>query len=49
MGYDVEPLVTLETKRRVLTRALKEDWLLVFEHDAHTAWGKLSEGLGAPR
>jgi glyoxylase-like metal-dependent hydrolase (beta-lactamase superfamily II) len=47
MGYDVEPLVTLETKRRVLAQAQAEDWLLVFEHDATTAWGKLSEGLGA--
>jgi glyoxylase-like metal-dependent hydrolase (beta-lactamase superfamily II) len=41
MGYDVEPLVTLETKRRVLARAAAEDWLLVFEHDPTTAWGKL--------
>jgi len=40
MGYDVEPLVTLESKRRILARADAEDWLLVFEHDARTAWGK---------
>jgi glyoxylase-like metal-dependent hydrolase (beta-lactamase superfamily II) len=46
MGYDVEPLVTLETKRRILARATAEDHLLVFEHDAWTPWGKLSEGLG---
>ncbi|MEP6493760.1 MAG: MBL fold metallo-hydrolase [bacterium] len=39
MGYDVEPLVTLETKRRILARAVEEDWLVVFEHDATTAWG----------
>ena len=42
MGYDVEPLVTLETKRRVLTRASKEGWLLVFEHDAITPWTKIT-------
>jgi glyoxylase-like metal-dependent hydrolase (beta-lactamase superfamily II) len=41
MGYDVEPLVTLETKRRTLARALKEEWLLLFEHDATHAWGRL--------
>lgn len=41
MGYDVEPLVTLETKRRILARAAAEDWLLIFEHDATTAWGHL--------
>ena len=41
MGYDVEPLVTLETKRRILKRAVDEDWLVIFEHDATTAWGKV--------
>ena len=38
MGYDVEPLVTLETKRRVLGQAATEDWLMIFEHDASTPW-----------
>lgn len=41
MGYDVEPLVTLETKRRILKRAAEEEWLIVFEHDAETPWGRL--------
>ena len=39
MGYDVEPLVTLESKRRLLKRATDERWLLIFEHDAFQAWG----------
>lgn len=39
MGYDVEPLVTLETKRAILARAKQEHWLVVFEHDALNAWG----------
>jgi glyoxylase-like metal-dependent hydrolase (beta-lactamase superfamily II) len=41
MGYDVEPLVSLETKRRLLKRAAEERWLLIFEHDAATAWGRV--------
>ena len=41
MGYDVEPLVTLESKRRIFKRALDEKWLLIFEHDADVAWGHL--------
>jgi glyoxylase-like metal-dependent hydrolase (beta-lactamase superfamily II) len=41
MGYDVEPLVTLESKRRILAQARAEDWLLIFEHDPVVAWGKL--------
>ena len=43
MGYDVEPLVTLESKRRVLRRARDERWLLVLEHDAAVAWGRVQE------
>jgi len=42
MGYDVEPLVTLETKRRVLEGVLRERTLLVFEHDPETPWGYLA-------
>ncbi|MFL5560108.1 MAG: MBL fold metallo-hydrolase [Gemmatimonadaceae bacterium] len=41
MGYDVEPLVTLESKRRILARAADAEWLLVFEHDATVAWGRV--------
>jgi glyoxylase-like metal-dependent hydrolase (beta-lactamase superfamily II) len=39
MGYDVEPLVTLETKRAILARAKQEHWLVLLEHDATNAWG----------
>jgi glyoxylase-like metal-dependent hydrolase (beta-lactamase superfamily II) len=41
MGYDVEPLVTLETKRRILKQAMDENWLVIFEHDASVAWGRI--------
>ena len=41
MGYDVEPLVTLESKRRILKQAVDESWLMVFEHDADTAWTRI--------
>jgi len=47
MGYDVEPLVTLETKRAILTKAAREGWLLIFEHDATVASGKVKlDGKG---
>jgi glyoxylase-like metal-dependent hydrolase (beta-lactamase superfamily II) len=42
MGYDVEPLVTLETKRRILKRAADENWLVIFEHDSATPWGRIA-------
>lgn len=43
MGYDVEPLVSLETKRRLWRRALDEEWLLVFQHDIEFVWGRLGK------
>ena len=45
MGYDLEPLVTLETKRNLWRRARDEEWLLIFEHDPKLAWGYLEEDL----
>ena len=41
MGYDVEPLVTMESKRSLLGKAQRDQWLLMFEHDASTAWGRV--------
>jgi glyoxylase-like metal-dependent hydrolase (beta-lactamase superfamily II) len=47
MGYDLEPLVTLESKRRFYARALAEGWLLCFEHDPLVVAGRLArEGKG---
>jgi glyoxylase-like metal-dependent hydrolase (beta-lactamase superfamily II) len=41
MGYDLEPLVTLQSKRSLVERAREEDWLLIFEHDPTVPWGRL--------
>jgi len=47
MGYDVEPLVTLESKRSLLAEALRDDWQVVFEHDAHVGFGRIAhDGKG---
>jgi glyoxylase-like metal-dependent hydrolase (beta-lactamase superfamily II) len=48
MGYDLEPLVTLETKRGLWHRARAEDWLLIFQHDPRTPWGRLDPDSDAP-
>jgi len=44
MGYDLEPLVTLETKRRFLARAEAEGWLLILEHEPGPAIGHAQLG-----
>jgi len=47
MGYDVEPLVSLETKRRLWAEAVSEGWTVMFEHDATNAWGRIvADGKG---
>ena len=47
MGYDVEPLVTLETKRRFWAEAASERWTVMFEHDATNAFGRIvQDGQG---
>ncbi|HVO73522.1 MAG TPA: MBL fold metallo-hydrolase [Ignavibacteriaceae bacterium] len=33
MGYDLQPLVTLEEKKKILETAAEGDWELFFEHD----------------
>jgi glyoxylase-like metal-dependent hydrolase (beta-lactamase superfamily II) len=37
MGYDLQPLITLEDKRRYLSRAADENWIIVYEHDPFCA------------
>ena len=43
MGYDLEPLVTLETRRRLYRRAEADQWLLIFEHDPTVISGRLGK------
>jgi glyoxylase-like metal-dependent hydrolase (beta-lactamase superfamily II) len=49
MGYDLEPLRTLESKKRILTTAAREGWRVVFEHDADMPLGVLHEQAGKLR
>ena len=47
MGYDVEPLRTLESKRQIWAEAADERWTVTFEHDATHAFGRIvREGKG---
>ena len=47
MGYDLEPLRTLESKRALLRDAVDGGWRLIFEHDPEVASGvPVAEGKG---
>ncbi len=47
MGYDLEPLRTLESKRALLRDAVAGDWLLIFGHDPGIAMARVEEGVKA--
>lgn len=35
MGYDLQPLVTLDEKKKYLSEAVEENWKIIFEHDPY--------------
>ena len=35
MAYDVQPVVTMEEKQKLLQKMERENWILFFEHDPH--------------
>ncbi len=49
MGYDLEPLVTLDTKTKLWESALREQWTLVFEHDPEVLAARLEGDPLRPR
>ena len=47
MGYDVEPLVTLESKRQLWAEAVADRWTVMFEHDSEVGFGRVvTDGKG---
>jgi glyoxylase-like metal-dependent hydrolase (beta-lactamase superfamily II) len=48
MGYDLEPLVTLETKAALWEKVRKEGWILLFQHDVDKPWGRLDPEAEGP-
>jgi len=39
MGYDLDPLSSIEQRKRFYSRAIPEHWLVLFTHDHHTPMG----------
>ena len=46
-GVDLEPLVAMETKRRVIADVLDHDRLVVFDHDPKIVSARLAGSMGA--
>ncbi len=43
MGYDIQPLKTLEEKSIFLPEAVSDDWILIFGHDNYLIGGKIEK------
>jgi glyoxylase-like metal-dependent hydrolase (beta-lactamase superfamily II) len=43
MGFDVEPMTTLAEKKKILPKAVEENWTLLFEHDPYNIAGKVEQ------
>ncbi len=46
MAYDLFPLESIESKKRLLAEAARERWLCVFVHDAEHPWGYVRPAEG---
>ncbi len=44
MGYDLDPLTCIEQRKRFLSRAIPERWLILFTHDHHHPMGYVEWG-----
>jgi glyoxylase-like metal-dependent hydrolase (beta-lactamase superfamily II) len=50
MGYDLYPLTCIEQRKRFLSRAIPEQWLVLFTHDHHHPMGYVELGAkGKPQ
>ncbi len=47
MGYDLYPLTCIEQRKRFLSRAIPEQWLVLFTHDHDRPMGYVE--IGAKR
>jgi glyoxylase-like metal-dependent hydrolase (beta-lactamase superfamily II) len=41
MGYDLDPLTSIDQRKRFYQRAIPENWLVLFTHDHHTPMARI--------
>ncbi len=49
MGYDLFPVETLESKRKLMPQAVREGWICLFYHDPDVPLGRIMEDEGRMR
>jgi hypothetical protein len=48
-SFDILPMISIETKRRLRDEAIQRETLLVFQHDAQVVTGRLVPGERGPQ
>jgi glyoxylase-like metal-dependent hydrolase (beta-lactamase superfamily II) len=43
MGYDLQPIITVQEKKKILPQAVEENWKLFFEHDPEVIMATVTE------
>jgi glyoxylase-like metal-dependent hydrolase (beta-lactamase superfamily II) len=46
MGYDLQPLITVQEKKKILPIAIEQNWKLFFEHDPEVIMATVTEAQG---
>ena len=46
MGYDLQPIVTVQEKKKILPLAIEQNWKLFFEHDPEVVMATVAESQG---
>ena len=49
MAYDLYPVELLEGKKRLIDRAVAEEWLAIFYHDPDVPWGRIVDEVNGKR
>jgi len=45
-AFDLFPLTVMDVRKRLIQRALAQDWLVIFQHDPHVTFARLREEKG---
>jgi glyoxylase-like metal-dependent hydrolase (beta-lactamase superfamily II) len=45
MSYDLQPMLTMEEKKKILPQALEENWKLFFEHDPEITAATITQSM----
>jgi glyoxylase-like metal-dependent hydrolase (beta-lactamase superfamily II) len=46
VGYDLQPVISIQEKKKILSMAIEQNWILFFEHDPEVIMATVTESKG---